>query len=190
MTAFEGGIITPNRKEALLKIANENINGWDKLFIAVEGGFKEYLFATKDAIYIVKKGYMTGHTFGNGVYRFPYANIANVNVEYHIMSGYLEIATSGMQSEFKDFWSSDKKLDPAKAPNCITITKKKMVPGFKQVADKILKMAAEVQSTNSNTSPSPKADYTDELIKLKDLVDTGVITQNEFNAKKKQILGL
>lgn len=43
--------------------------------------------------------------------------------------------------------------------------------------------AKEEKKTNSS-------DYTDELKKIKELLDAGVITQEEFDAKKKQILGL
>ena len=41
--------------------------------------------------------------------------------------------------------------------------------------------------TNSNTTP---VSTTEELKSLKDLLDSGVITQEEFDAKKKQLLGL
>lgn len=37
---------------------------------------------------------------------------------------------------------------------------------------------------------APKSDETDQLKKYKDLLDSGVITQEEFDAKKKQLLGL
>lgn len=37
---------------------------------------------------------------------------------------------------------------------------------------------------------APKSDETDQLKKYKDLLDGGVITQEEFDAKKKQLLGL
>lgn len=40
------------------------------------------------------------------------------------------------------------------------------------------------------TATTGNADYTQELIKLKDLVDLGILTQEEFDAKKKQLLGL
>jgi len=40
------------------------------------------------------------------------------------------------------------------------------------------------------TVGQPKSDITDELVKYKELFDKGVITQEEFEAKKKQILGL
>ena len=36
----------------------------------------------------------------------------------------------------------------------------------------------------------PKTSSSDELIKFKQLLDSGVITQAEFDAKKKQLLGL
>lgn len=47
------------------------------------------------------------------------------------------------------------------------------------------------QSVNL-TQPTPKnnVDHAQELIKFKQLLDTGVITQEEFDAKKKQLLGL
>ena len=41
----------------------------------------------------------------------------------------------------------------------------------------------------NTTNTTPKSD-TDELKKYKDLLDSGVITQEEFDAKKKQLLGL
>lgn len=37
---------------------------------------------------------------------------------------------------------------------------------------------------------TPKSDEADQLKKYKDLLDSGVITQEEFDAKKKQLLGL
>lgn len=36
----------------------------------------------------------------------------------------------------------------------------------------------------------PADDFADQLMKLKSLVDSGIITQDEFDAKKKQILGI
>ena len=46
---------------------------------------------------------------------------------------------------------------------------------------------SEKQNTIQSTSPTSNAD---ELKKYKDLLDNGIITQEEFDAKKKQLLGL
>lgn len=48
----------------------------------------------------------------------------------------------------------------------------------------------EVAKSQKNTTPSAPISEADELKKFKDLLDSGVITQEEFDAKKKQILGL
>ena len=46
------------------------------------------------------------------------------------------------------------------------------------------------ENTQQAQTPSPTISAADELIKFKDLLDSGIITQEEFDAKKKQILGL
>ena len=67
----------------------------------------------------------------------------------------------------------------------------------------LIKNRDEIHKTLSDliiarqTKPSVKAektthhsDYTEELKKIKELLDAGIITQEEFDAKKKQLLGL
>ena len=48
----------------------------------------------------------------------------------------------------------------------------------------------ETTNQASVNSASATIDHAEELKKYKDLLDSGVITQEEFDAKKKQILGL
>ena len=45
-------------------------------------------------------------------------------------------------------------------------------------------------SKNINTIPQEQPQTADELKKYKELLDSGIITQEEFDAKKKQLLGL
>ncbi len=49
--------------------------------------------------------------------------------------------------------------------------------------------AAPTQAAPAPAAPA-EADYTDELQKLSAMKDQGVITEQEFEAKKKQILGI
>ena len=47
------------------------------------------------------------------------------------------------------------------------------------------------QSAAATEAPAPQAvSAADEILKFKQLLDAGVITQEEFNAKKAQLLGL
>ena len=52
----------------------------------------------------------------------------------------------------------------------------------------IERQQAKIHATTIATAP--KIDDADQLKKFKDLLDNGVITQEEFDAKKKQLLGL
>ncbi len=45
-------------------------------------------------------------------------------------------------------------------------------------------------TVNSNEAVEKRGDYTDELVRLKQLYDDGIITEEEFAIKKRQILGI
>ena len=51
-------------------------------------------------------------------------------------------------------------------------------------------IARQKQGTNVTTNITQEQSSADELKKFKDLLDSGIITQEEFDAKKKQLLGL
>jgi len=64
-------------------------------------------------------------------------------------------------------------------------------------ADEIYKVVSNLlierqqkKEQDTNSSITPKVDEADQLKKYKELLDSGVITQEEFDAKKKQLLGL
>lgn len=56
----------------------------------------------------------------------------------------------------------------------------------------LLILAEEEETTQAAVAPPPTTSSipTDELIKLKELMDAGILTQEEFDAKKKQLLGI
>ncbi len=51
-------------------------------------------------------------------------------------------------------------------------------------------ICANKQSTNQRTTVMPSMSFADEIIKYKQLFDQGIITQEEFNEKKRQLLDL
>ncbi|WP_249645829.1 MULTISPECIES: SHOCT domain-containing protein [unclassified Lysinibacillus] len=56
----------------------------------------------------------------------------------------------------------------------------------------LLILAEEEKTTQAAVTPPPTTSSipTDELIKLKELMDAGILTQEEFDTKKKQLLGI
>ena len=67
-----------------------------------------------------------------------------------------------------------------------------LIKNVGEVYDEINNLLIERQKSKIpvNISVEPKNDTHEDLIKLKELLDMGVISQDEFDAKKKQILGL
>jgi hypothetical protein len=61
---------------------------------------------------------------------------------------------------------------------------------MQKVADYCKKQVEEYKSGKHNQSPVQAYSPADEIKKFKELLDMGAITQEEFDAKKKQILGL
>jgi len=111
------------------------------------------------------------------------------------MSGYFELSAGGMQNTRKSYWSQDRKSDPAKAPNCISLNSKGQAERFRQACSVILgrideartKVAIQaVPATVVETDPSEHILST--LERLGKLKEDGVLTEHEFLAKKAELL--
>ncbi|HWR22298.1 MAG TPA: SHOCT domain-containing protein [Feifaniaceae bacterium] len=61
---------------------------------------------------------------------------------------------------------------------------------LKGSADAILKKLGEIRPRRSESSAGGGPDYTEEIRRLDRLRDEGILTEEEFRAKKKQLLGI
>lgn len=81
--------------------------------------------------------------------------------------------------------------DAAQDPNSVAIglvERNSQAAEIKKYLDKMLANSRNKNNTSSTVIQSSSS--ADELKKYKDLLDSGVITQEEFDAKKKVFLGL
>ncbi|MDD5922532.1 MAG: SHOCT domain-containing protein [Eubacteriales bacterium] len=164
----------------------------EHILAALKGTFKEYLICTDKSVHIIKKGFMTGHTFGNGDFKMPYANVTNAEVDFHVLSGYFELSSGGLQNKRYNFWSNDAEDDPCKQPNVISLNSSAEAALFRKAADFIMEKAAEAKQPQVVYEQQPENAFSaaDEIRKYKELLDMGAITQEEFEAKKEQLLNL
>lgn len=163
----------------------------EAILVELKGAFKEYLICTEKMVYIVKKGFATGHTAGSGAFSLPYSSINNAEVNMHFLSGYFELSGAGLENKQMSFWSKDKNSDPAKQPNVIALNSKAMGNDFREAAQFIMQYKVEL-ATQAAVPVAPVVQAqsaADEILKFKALLDQGIITQEEFDAKKKQLLG-
>lgn len=156
----------------------------EKVLIAIKGAFREYLICTNKSVYIAKKGFMTGHFLGKGNFHIPYNKITNVEIDMHLLSGYFEISAGGLENKKLNYWSNNANEDPAKQPNCISLNKV-VLKDFEKARDFILNYEedakTDVKTKNEKSIPEQIRDY-------KALLDDGIISENEFEEKKKELL--
>lgn len=140
-----------------------------KFIVTVENGY----------LRISRKGLKNLMIQGSkGEKSIPIKSITAVQLkEPGLTTGYLQFAYSG---------SSESKggiMSAVSDENTIIFTKKEL-----QQATELKSLIESMQ--NENISPINQTSDADELKKFKRLLDDGVLTQDEFDAKKKQILGL
>lgn len=163
---------------------NFSVSSDESVLICLKGTNKEWLICTDKKLYILKRGFMTGHLIGDSNFQMPYKNITGVQTDYHFLTGYFEVSSGGMQDTQKNYWEKGKN-SPQQSPNCVTITGKPMLEKFRNACHFINQKITEI--TNSNNT---QTNITDEIKKYKSLLDDGIITQEEFLSKKKQLLGI
>jgi len=155
----------------------------EQVFIKLRGTFKEALVCTSTRVIILKAGWMTGQIFGTDMFQCPYSNVAGAQVKFHLVTGYFELSTGGMQNAPKSFWNSDKSVNAAKAPNCVSISGRDRAAKFRQACAFIM------QRVSGGARGAVVAeDGLGVLERLARLRDAGVISAAEFQAKKAQIL--
>ena len=72
------------------------------------------------------------------------------------------------------------------------LTKFALIGNYAEIGNILSKKINERQENTSNESKTsaPQSNSMDDIIKLKSMLDSGIITQEEFDTKKKQLLGL
>ncbi len=96
-----------------------------------------------------------------------------------LSSGYIQFNVPGHKQ----------KKDPSTDEYSFLINERAIEAKAKELYDKILENKKKAKSS-SGTTVVNQVSAADEILKLKQLLDAGVLTQDEFDAKKRQLLGL
>lgn len=176
-----------NRSEELEEIIAGVLPKGEKVEVAIKGAFREYLICTNKKVYIVKKGYMTDHTFGKGNFSIPYARVTNVEIDFHLGSGYFEISAAGLENKRLSYWANDRNENPATQPNCIALVRG-CLKNFEKAKEFIFEKIHEVTVAQPATVVEKKSSIPERLREYKALLDDGIISQDEFEAKKTELL--
>lgn len=136
----------------------------------------------EDKVVIVRKGVISFMTHGlKGDKTIFYSNITSVQFKKGgLQNGYIQFSVKGGKE-------STGGLIAAEFDENSLLIHRSMNDKAEQIVEFINKKLSEVNSGGTVVQALSSAD---ELKKFKDLLDSGIITQEEFDAKKKQLLGL
>lgn len=154
----------------------------------LDGGLKDFLFVYEDRIVISHRGAGNAIMMGiKGDKTIYYSDITSVQYkESGISAGYIQFSISGGNESKKGVF------DAVSDENTITLKNKpNIIKEAKETVDFLNKKIREAK-TGAHTAQTviQQNSAADELKKFKELLDSGIITQEEFDAKKKQLLGL
>jgi len=149
---------------------------------AVIGNFGQAAIATELRILIVKTGLMAGQTFGGKVTSFDYRNIIGIEVKTGLGQGEFELLSGGLSNMQGN--KTRTKVKMAEAPNGLVFGKVDL-KAFQDMATKIREMTAKAHGGNASNSTES---IPDSIKKLSELKDAGILTSEEFEAKKVELL--
>ena len=148
-------------------------------------GYNADLQVFDDKIIIIGKGYNKGI----GEKTIPMASISAVQLipSKMLVNGYITFNVLGENAGTRGGIGSS--VDARKSENTVIVNKKADDEILKKIKA-FVEEAKEKASTNQGQTIIQQASSADELKKFKELLDMGIITQEEFDAKKKELLGL
>ncbi|WP_426624290.1 SHOCT domain-containing protein [Leifsonia sp. McL0607] len=162
------------------------------IHVKIKGAYKEALVCTDRRVLIVKKGFMTGQTLGGNSFQQSYQSVAGAQVKFGALSGYFEVSAGGMQNTDKSYWSTKKGTDPSKAANCVSLNSKRDADRFREAVSFIMERIHSLSMPAAAVAAPSDGGEADAIIasikKLGELRDAGVLTDNEFDAKKAELL--
>lgn len=173
-----------------------------KIILMGNVGYAGALVAFEDRCLIAKGGamgsFMAGSLGGGRITTFYYDQITGIEYNSGLLSGVLEILTPSYQGTAnKDYWKglasgSKRNLDdndPWKLSNTLPLNKDDY-RAAKSLIDSLRKLIASYR--RGGVAPiaqaAEKRDLSDELLKLADLRDKGILSDSEFTAAKIKLL--
>lgn len=187
---LSGKITMEVLKEEVFDATNDIIDESqkEKPIYELDGGVGDILFVYEDRVMIRHKGALNFLAMGiKGDKTLYYADITSVQYKRPgNLSGHIQFSLPGGRE------STGGVMAASSDENTITITGKGKSAEIAEKVVEFINQKIREYKTNKNGSTTviQQTSAADELKKYKELLDLGIITQEEFDAKKKQLLGL
>lgn len=150
-------------------------------------GYNGQIYVYEDHLVIERKGFLATAAAGfAGSKTIPFSAIQSVQFKDAgaMVNGYIQFAVLGGVEKRGGITNA------VSDENSVVFTRK-MQDGADRVRNYVEKAILNRENAPvERSAPAEAPSVADEIKKFKDLLDMGAITQEEFDAKKKQLLGL
>ncbi|TMC55648.1 MAG: hypothetical protein E6J20_00140 [Chloroflexi bacterium] len=164
------------------RLLAENVSEGERILAKCVGADDIYSVVVTDRrVFIIKVGWRTGQTGGGAVTSYDHRTITSVEVRFSMLTGIFEVTAGGMQNKRLSAYGKDAR----EAPNAFPIQKKQTAK-FQQVAA-LIREQAGAASAPVMAAPATEG-IPDQIAKLASLRDAGILTADEFEAKKAELL--
>lgn len=164
----------------------------EKVLAVAEGLSNQALVVTDRRAIIVKGGWLADMMFGGQATTFDFRSISTVSVRTSAIAAVFEITAPGVESRRANVRPSTRehRATAYNLPNCVPVGKTQLRK-FEAAA---ALLRAQISGPGTPT-PSPASssdagqhDVAEQIRKLASLRDDGIITADDFEAKKQELL--
>jgi hypothetical protein len=166
------------------KLLAQNLQTGEQVQAKLKGDFGQGFVVTNKRVLVIKYGFQSGSTFGGKCVSYAYSNITGLHINKQALKAMVQVLTPATQANVKlSYWGSRGSQNNAVESDYAVTFSSASMPLFQEA----VRLAREqMDSSNGNGA----TDGLDQLEKLADLKAKGIITEQEFAAKKRQLLGL
>ena len=164
------------------KILDENLPPGEPLHVFMEGVKGQSVAATERSLMIIKTGFGAGGVgFGKKCKIFPYEHITSIDCDKGMLQGRLQVSAAGTHEERGGYFTGAFRAENVVNFNAGSYRK------FQVATNRIRELIDAYKSARGAASPSPDS-IPDQIKKLAELRDAGILTAEEFEGKKQQLL--
>jgi len=166
------------------RILHDNLGDGEPVYVFMEGRRGQSVAATDRRLMIIKTGISSGGSFfGKKCVSFPYDHITSLDCEKGMMmDGRLVVSVAGRYAERQGMLTNK----PYRAENAVAFaggSYKKFQIAMNKIRDLI-----EQYKRPRGRQVSEGASIPDQIKKLADLKESGILTTDEFERKKQELL--
>jgi Short C-terminal domain/Bacterial PH domain len=156
----------------------------EQVMMAIAGEQGSAMVATTRRVFVFKMGANAGVMFGKQLNSWDYQNVSGVEVKNGLTTHAVVLQVPGAVSVTKFGRLSSGSHSVWEASNAIMAQ-----GGVDEAVGTLRRLIADQQRPDHNSEPV-QPDPIDQIRRLGELRDEGLLTEEEFQAKKRQLLGL